>query len=107
MPHTVRRGVGVLHRSWQYGCVPRDSDRSLARIEVLLRLAAMAAMALGLAGCAGGSGASAPGLAVSSAAAAASPAPSSRSAARRPSRSAPARPVSLLAEVHDPGRVTG
>ena len=33
------------HLSWQYGCVPRDSDRSLARIEIadLLRLAALAA----------------------------------------------------------------
>jgi hypothetical protein len=32
------------HPSWQYGYVPRDSDRSLARIEVadLLRLAALA-----------------------------------------------------------------
>src|SRR5262245_3325078 len=70
-----------------------------------------AAVALVLAGCAVGSGVGGPGPAGSSAAApAASPSPSassSRPTARKPSRSAPARPTSLLAEVHDPGRVTG
>src|SRR5205809_611076 len=35
---------GWIGHPWQYGCVPRDSGRSLARIEMtdLLRLAALA-----------------------------------------------------------------
>jgi hypothetical protein len=74
---------------------------------VALVLAAVVALTLG--GCAGGSGASAPGPAASSAAAPGVPASpsasSSRSAARLPPQ--PARRASLLAEVHDPGRVTG
>ena len=72
-----------------------------------------AVVALALAGCAGGSRVSAPGPAGSSAAAAASPsalspsASSSLAAVPRAPRSSPARSASALAEVHDPGRVTG
>jgi hypothetical protein len=76
-------------------------------------LAFAAVVALALAGCAGGSRVSAPGPAGSSAAAAASPsalspsASSSLAAVPRAPRSSPARSASALAEVHDPGRVTG
>src|SRR5215469_11374571 len=68
---------------------------------------------LTLAGCADGGGAGAPGPAVSSAAAPTSRSPasplaaSSRPAARRLPRPSAARAAASLAEVHDPGWVTG
>ena len=46
MPHGARLGIAWIWQLWwQYGCVPKDVDRSLARIDVadLRRLAVLAA----------------------------------------------------------------
>ena len=94
MPSSLRLAVVVHHEGVQL----RQAAPMLTAVS-----------ALALAGCAGGGGASAPVPAVSAAAPAASrsPASSSRPAARRLPRPSPALRASSLAEVHDPGRVTG
>jgi hypothetical protein len=65
-----------------------------------------AAAALALAGCADGSRSGSPGLALSQPSASSS-ASLPRSPAGRPARSSRPRSAAFLAEVHDPGRVTG
>jgi hypothetical protein len=46
LPHVARLGIASIRQlRWQYGCVPEELDRSLARIDEadLLRLATLAA----------------------------------------------------------------